>query len=425
MKENWWQGLTKIGMRPGMERTADLLRRLGNPQLRYPIVHVAGTNGKGSTATLITAALMSQGYRVGLTTSPDLGQINERVMINLEPLDPQAWNRLGDQVEAAGSQMTDIPTFFEAVTALAFLAFAEHAVDVAVVEVGLGGRLDATNVIPSPMLTVITPIAFDHMDRLGNTIEQIASEKAGVIKNGSRVVIARQPYPAAKDVLLEKSKQMGVEFFEAELSPECDSAGVWWSDSEAGAMRVPLLGAYQMENVATARAALSVLQKLGWISDWEALRKSWATVKWPGRFQVVSHNPLWVIDGAHNLHGVMGLVNTLSREPWNRYRWHVIFAVLKDKPGSAMLEALLPFAARVTLTQVPGDRGINPLPLFERYGSTVPMVVIDDPLDAVRYARTGRGGPQDAVLVCGSLALLSYLNQHRVFLPQAANVVEQ
>ncbi|MCL4351896.1 MAG: bifunctional folylpolyglutamate synthase/dihydrofolate synthase [Firmicutes bacterium] len=325
MKENWWQGLTKIGMRPGMERTADLLRRLGNPQLRYPIVHVAGTNGKGSTATLITAALMSQGYRVGLTTSPDLGQINERVMINLEPLDPQAWNRLGDQVEAAGSQMTDIPTFFEAVTALAFLAFAEHAVDVAVVEVGLGGRLDATNVIPSPMLTVITPIAFDHMDRLGNTIEQIASEKAGVIKNGSRVVIARQPYPAAKDVLLEKSKQMGVEFFEAELSPECDSAGVWWSDSEAGAMRVPLLGAYQMENVATARAALSVLQKLGWISDWEALRKSWATVKWPGRFQVVSHNPLWVIDGAHNLHGVMGLVNTLLRDPWNRYRWHLIF----------------------------------------------------------------------------------------------------
>ncbi len=408
-----------------MERTSDLLRRLGNPQLRYPIIHVAGTNGKGSTATLLTAALISQGYRVGLTTSPDLGQINERVMINQEPLDPGTWNRLGDQVEAAGSQMTDIPTFFEAVTALAFLAFSEQSVDVAVVEVGLGGRLDATNVIPPPLLTVITPIAFDHMDRLGNTIEQIASEKAGVIKTGSRVVIARQPYAAARDVLLEKSKQMGVGVFEAELSPECDSSGVWWNDSEAGDMRVPLLGAYQTENVATARAAVTVLQQLGWISDWEALRESWANVKWPGRFQVVSHNPLWVIDGAHNIHGVMGLVNTLLRDPWNRYRWHLIFAVLKDKPGEAMLEALLPFAVRVTLTQVPGDRGINPLPLFQRYASEVPMVVIDDPLDAVRYARTVDAGSQDAVLVCGSLALLSYLNQHRAFLPQSANVVEQ
>ena len=424
MKENWWQGLTKIGMRPGMERTSDLLRRLGDPQLRYPIIHVAGTNGKGSTATLITAALMSQGYRVGLTTSPDLGQINERVMINQEPLDPDTWNRLGDQVEAVGSQMTDIPTFFEAVTALAFLAFAEHSVDVAVVEVGLGGRLDATNVIPPPLLTVITPIAFDHMDRLGNTIEKIASEKAGVIKTGSRVVIARQPYPAARDVLVEKSKQMGVSLFEADLWPECNSSGVWWSDPEAGDMRVPLLGAYQTENVATARKAVSVLQQLGWITNWEALRTSWANAKWPGRFQVVSHNPLWVIDGAHNLHGVMGLVNTLSRDPWNRYQWHMIFAVLKDKPGQAMLEALLPFAAHITLTQVPGERGANPLPLFQHFASKVPMVVIDDPLDAVRHARAAHAESQDAVLVCGSLALLSYLNQHRAFLPESANVVE-
>ncbi len=428
MKENWWEGLTRVGMRPGLERTLELLDRLGNPQLRYPIIHIAGTNGKGSTAALVTEALISQGYRVGLTTSPDLGQINERVMINRIPLDPAEWDRLGALVEQAGRQLAEIPTFFEAVTALAFLAFDIHQVDVAVVEVGLGGRLDATNVIPVPMLSIITPIAFDHMDRLGNTISAIAGEKAGIIKPGTRLVLARQPYREARIVAVEAARRLGVEITEPLHFGELDDRGVWWNDPEAGEMRVPLLGAYQIENVATARAAVSVLHELGWVRDWSQFRRAWAAVQWPGRFQVVHQDPLWIIDGAHNPHGVEALINTLRRSPWDRYRWHLIFGVLADKPGEAMLERLLPFVSEVILTRVPTERGADPKNLYARFACKLPIKVVEDPVQAASEMRSQAMDGGDAVLICGSLALLSYLNQQEVFLVKmqtSSNIVEQ
>ncbi len=416
MKENWWEGLERVAMHPGVDRIQALLAKLGDPQTRYPIIHVAGTNGKGSTASLVTTALMSQGHRVGLTISPDLGQINERVTVNRVPIDPELWDQLGQEIEAAGQPLDDIPTFFEAVTALAFLAFHRQRVDVAVVEVGLGGRLDATNVIPTPVLSIITPIAFDHQERLGSTIQSIAWEKAGILKSGTRLVLAQQPFPEAQRVVRLRAAELGVSLVEPKIFGTLDGSGVSWRDTEMGEVRVPLLGAYQVENIATARAAVGVLGEMGWITDPTRVRDAWREANWPGRFQIVQRDPLWVIDGAHNPHGVAGLVHTLRREPWSQYRWHLIFGVLSDKPGGEMLEALLPYVESVTLTHVPSDRGADPAPLLARFKSMKAMTVVRDPLEAVRRRQSiGMLDRSTAVLVCGSLSLLSYLNQQRAF----------
>ncbi len=411
MKENWWGGLDRTKVRPGLDRIQALMDKLGHPERGYPIVHVAGTNGKGSTAALIAAGLASQGYRVGLTVSPDLGQINERVMLNRRPLEQELWDRLGEEIEAAGVALPDVPTFFEAVTAMAFLAFRHWQVDVAVVEVGLGGRLDATNIISAPCLAVITPVAFDHMDRLGDTIGEIAAEKAGIVKAGSRLVLGRQPYPEARHLILHRAQSLHVPVTEPAWFPEVREDGVW-GQSPVGPLSVPLLGAYQAQNVATALSAMQVMETKGWVRDWDAVLADWARFTWPGRFQVMRRDPLWVIDGAHNPHGVLGVVETLKMEPYRRLRWTLVFGALADKPASDMLRLLLPFVHSVILTRIPSERAGDPALLQ----SVAPGAeIVEDPWDAVRLA-ISRAHSQDGVLTTGSLALLGYLlQQHRQF----------
>lgn len=409
MKDEWWHGVERSQMRPGLARITALLERLGHPERKYPVIHIAGTNGKGSVAAMVSQALMAQGYRVGLTTSPDLGHINERVMINRVPLDPLLWDQWGEEIEALGREMDEPPTFFEAVTGLAFLAFARLAVDIAVVEVGLGGRLDATNAVPPPLLSIITPIAYDHMDRLGHTIEAIAGEKAGIVKPGSRLVLAAQTYPTARETILAIARDRGVPVVEAVDSATTDSRGAVLEDPTWGEVRVPLLGAYQKNNLATAWTAILELHRLGWMPDLEKARTALAAVSWPGRFQVIRRQPYWVVDGAHNLHGIQGVVDTLRQPPWNRIRWHVVFAVLSDKPGEAMIKALLPHVYSVVLTRVPGDRGTDPDRLRAYVPPSFQPVVAEELTDAVRVAESRLTTAEDGVLVTGSLALLMHL----------------
>ncbi|PSR37600.1 MAG: bifunctional folylpolyglutamate synthase/dihydrofolate synthase [Sulfobacillus thermosulfidooxidans] len=404
MKENWWADLERNKIRPGLERIGSLLEKLGHPERGYPIVHVAGTNGKGSTAALIADALTSQGYRVGLTVSPDLGHINERVMLNRQPMDPALWDQLGQVIEDAGRNMPDVPTFFEAVTAMAFLAFHYWQVDIAVVEVGLGGRLDATNIIDPPCLSVITPVAFDHMDRLGYTIEAIAGEKAGIIKAGSAVVLGPQPYPAARAVIMEKARGLQVPIVEPHWFPVVGPDGID-GISPHGPIHVPLLGAYQVQNVATAYAAMETLAAKGWVKDWSRILTQWSHFSWPGRFQVMQREPLWVIDGAHNPHGIGALVETLKLAPYRDMRWTIVFGALADKPAGEMLQMLKPWAHRVIVTRIPSERAGDPLQWREMVPSAT---FIDDPWEAVQAA-LAEAKAQEAVLATGSLALLGYL----------------
>ncbi len=415
MKEEWWQGQSRFGIRPGLERIEALMERLGHPERAYPVIHIAGTNGKGSVAAMVTDALVAQGLRVGLNTSPDLGQINERVSINRVPLEESLWDRFGQEVEEAGRNLSDVPSFFEAITALALLAFARLRVDVAVVEVGLGGRLDATNIVPPPLLTIITPIAMDHTDRLGHTIEAIAGEKAGVLKFGSELVLARQSFPAARTRIVAEAAKWSVPVFEPEVEAWMTETGPALRIREGREVRVPLQGAYQTGNLETAWTAIERLALKGYVPRLDLAIEALKTVHWPGRFQVVSESPLIVVDGAHNLHGIDGVVATLAREPWNRKRWHLVFGALSDKPAEDMLDLIAPLVGDVVLTRVPGERGRDLSSLAPRLASDHWVKAVDDPVNAVEEALRRMQRPDEALLVAGSLSLLMYLNQRGLF----------
>lgn len=411
MKEEWWGNAPASAIKPGLDRIAALLAALGHPEMDYPIVHVAGTNGKGSTAAMITAGLTAQGYRVGLNISPDLGQINQRVSLNRTPIDPGLWDTLGAEVERAGFMLAQTPSFFEAVTALAFLAFSRLQVDIAVVEVGLGGRWDATNVIGPPLLSVITPIAYDHMDRLGDTIEAIAGEKAGILKAGSELVLARQTYPAAARVIRERARDLGVPVFEPEGDAWSGPEGAFYSTS-ATTVHAPLLGTYQAVNLAAAWTAIEVLARMGWIDDLDAARGGIADVRWPGRFQLLKTHPPVLLDGAHNLHGIGAVAESLAEEPWREIEWHLVFGTLSDKPAPKMLEKLLPLVSRVYLTAVPGMRQGRPETLLASVEPRLQPQLFADPALALKRAlEDSQTRPRGGVLVTGSLALLACLFQ--------------
>ncbi|MCY0879077.1 MAG: bifunctional folylpolyglutamate synthase/dihydrofolate synthase [Firmicutes bacterium] len=406
MKTEWWGGHGEWRLKPGLERIQALLDRLGHPERAYSAVHVAGTNGKGSVSAMIAKGLEAEGYTVGLTTSPHLLTVNERVQINGEPLPEAEWDRLGDIIEDAGHNMNPPPTWFEAVTALAFLAFQRRAVDIAVVEVGMGGRWDATNVIPPPVLAVITPIAFDHMQYLGSTIEAIAGEKAGIIKPGSEVVMAQQPYPQARERLLAVAEERGVPVTEVSPRAQMTPAGPELRTETGIVVRVPLLGAYQQSNLDTAWTALERLHARDWVRDLARVASHLSAVSWPGRFERVSQDPLVVLDGAHNPHGIQGVVATLATPPWNQYRWHVVFAVMRDKDYGEMLSQLAPRVDELTLTRVPGDRGAVPVEVLRAVPAGVAARVDEDAVGAVRRAVQHARSSGQAVLVTGSLHLV-------------------
>lgn len=411
MKQDWWQGQSRFGMRPGLERIRALLDQLDHPECAYPTVHVAGTNGKGSVSAMLTEVLMSQGFTVGLYVSPDLGQVNERVMINRIPLDEVQWDRYAAEIESAGQGLADVPTWFETITALAFLAFSRQSVDIAVVEVGMGGRLDATNVIPPPLLAVVTPVAFDHTGFLGGTIEAIAKEKAGIIKPGSELVLAAQPYAKARDQIFKVAEAHEVPVHEAKTRAVLTADGPELRRESGAAVRIPLKGAYQANNLDTVWTAVERLDALGWVTDVERARRSLQTVRWPGRFEVISEAPLVVVDGAHNPHGMKGLADTLRSAPWDDRHWHLVFGVLADKSAAEMLNVIVSQVDSIILTRVPGERGRDPKTLLKDIDPEKPVRVVDEPSQALEEALSALHHPQDAVLVTGSLALLSYLRQ--------------
>ena len=406
-----WENQFSPAIRPGLYRMRALMERLGSPHTRVPMIHVAGTNGKGSTAVMITAGLSAAGYRVGLTVSPDLGRVNDRILIDGEPIADGQAEQLADAVKAAGREIGDAPTRFEAIVAVALLAFRQREVDLAVVEVGLGGRLDATNVIPAPLVAVITPIHFDHMALLGHRIEQIAAEKAGILKPGSTLVLADQPHPAAAEAIMRRARELGVEIRRPRGEVGVDAEGPWYCLPEGERLRSGLVAAYQAQNLATAWTVLEVLAEGGWKLDWQRATEAIASTRWPGRFDVISHVPLTVFDGAHNPEAAQALVDSLSVQPWQSFGWHLLFGGLADKAVHAMLKILEPGMRSVTLTSVSGRRGMDPLEVAQQWRGDRSLAVIAEPSQAYASVRQRAlaEGPQAAVLVTGSLAFLADL----------------
>lgn len=350
--------------RYGLERMRELMRRLGNPQDRLRYVHVAGTNGKGSTCAYLEAVLRRAGYRTGLYTSPFIEVFEERIRVNGRNIPADRLQALTLQVRDAAEGMCDEarvagvtnwhdehPTAFELMTAVAFLYFAECACDIVVLEVGLGGRLDATNVIARPDVCVIARLGFDHTALLGNTLAAIAGEKAGIMKPGAPVVSWPQE-AEAEAVLYNRAAELGCSLVCADFSrlKVCATSLV---DVASGFGEIPLrqflykgeryqtqlLASYQPENAAVALEALEVLRSEGWAITPEAVREGIAACAWPGRFEIVGTRPLRIVDGSHNPQGIAALADTL-REELAGVDLAFVLGILADKDYPLMLREL-------------------------------------------------------------------------------------
>lgn len=340
----------------GLERMRDLLARLGNPQDRLRFVHVAGTNGKGSTCAFIERILREAGYRTGLFTSPYIERFEERIRVNGNNISLDDLCEVTLAVRDCAEAMDEHPTEFELMTAVAFCHFARQSCDIVVCEVGLGGRLDSTNVIAVVEASVIAPVALDHCALLGNTISAIAQEKAGIIKPGVPVVSAPQePEAEARLRAVAAERGSSLRFVDVHaLSGSNDdfTYGLW------SHMRVALAGSYQRINAATALETVAVLQERGWRIPDDAVRVGLAQASWSGRFEFVAHAPDIIVDGAHNEQGAQALASELVvRYP--RARIVFVVGVLADKDYASMLDALVPLAAQVVCTEPPNPRALG------------------------------------------------------------------
>lgn len=340
------------GSRPGLSRIKELLSLLGNPQNDLRFIHIAGTNGKGSTSAMTESILRAAGYKTGLFVSPYIKEFNERIAFCGTPISNEALAAATAAVKPFADSMQDAPTEFELITAIGLVYFKSMQCDIVVLETGMGGRLDSTNVITDPLATVITGIALDHTEYLGDTIEKIAAEKAGIIKPGAPVVWGGRS-AAARHVIEETARAQHAPFHAAEDTPitvlKFDLSGtvVEW---KGRAFTLPLLGTYQPQNLATVLTLFDALRARGIAVCEEDLCRGLLQVRWPGRFEKLSEQPLIISDGAHNPEGILAAADGI-RTYFKDQRVLLLTAVMADKDYHGMVKALAPLATEVfTLT---------------------------------------------------------------------------
>lgn len=380
----------KAGAKFGLERMQTLMAALGRPEQGQRFVHVAGTNGKGSTSAMIASVLREAGYNTGLYTSPHLVSPVERIQINGVPVSEDEFAAAFAEVHAVAEE-EDHPSYFETVTAMAFLLFARHC-DISVIEVGLGGRLDATNVI-TPELCVITPVSFDHEAYLGNTIEAIASEKAGILKPGIPAVIAPQ-LPGAEDVILKAAwKAIRSGPVESLVVTTEDSAFV----SEGTRFACPLAGRHQIENAQTAIAACRTLG----IDD-GVIAGGMAKASWPGRLEVIQRDPTFILDGAHNPSGAAALAAHI-REFYSRKPVWLVYGAMRDKAIEEVTSQLFPLADKLIVTAPNFPRALRPQAILDVHPH--PNAVIAETVAEARALAQGAQADA-AVFFTGSLFLV-------------------
>ena len=331
--------------RLGLERTRELLGKLGDPQKKLSFVHVAGTNGKGSTCAMLASVLQAAGYRTGLYTSPYICRFNERMQVNGESISDEVLAELTELVMPAAEQMSDHPSQFELVTAIAMRYFLDAGCDIVVLEVGLGGALDSTNVIDRPEAAVITNIGLEHTEYLGNTLAQIAAAKAGIIKPGCTAVCYRgapEVEAVFEDVCRERGAELVKADFEALQPLSADLTGQYFRRGSEK-LFLPLLGAHQLRNAAVALDTVDVLRRHGWRVPEAALRQGLAHTVWPARFELLRREPVFIVDGAHNPQCVQALVQAIEAYlPGERVTF--LTGVLADKDYMTMLRCMAPYA---------------------------------------------------------------------------------
>lgn len=356
----------QLGVKLGLETMHALAQKIGNPEKDLNFIHIAGTNGKGSTAAMLDAILREAGYKVGLFTSPHLISFGERIQINRIPLSEEKIVALYEgfqpalfEVEANASLHT--PTFFEITTALALLAFREAQVDWVIWETGLGGRLDSTNIV-QPKFSVLTAISFDHTQWLGATLRQIAIEKAGIIKKNGPVICAPQVEEVEQIIRQRAQEQETPCFFvnQKNIFLENETCEGQKFSYRGISYQLSLLGTHQRQNASVVLETVNQLRESGVNISEEAVTNGFKTVSWPARFQILQKNPLVILDGAHNEAGIEGLVKQY-RSLFGEAKINLIFGVLADKNIDAMVNQLLPIIKKVALVAPMSSRALKPV----------------------------------------------------------------
>lgn len=337
-------GLYRKGTKPDLSRVQYLLHALGDPQKRLKFIHIAGTNGKGSTAAMSASILQRAGYKTGLFTSPYIYRFNERIQINGQQIPDGDVISLTARLRALAQDMPEPPTEFDFVTAMAMEYFATQGCDIVVLEVGVGGALDSTNVIPAPEVAVITNIGLDHTDLLGDTVEKIAAVKAGIIKPGCHAVTYRGSAGVEavyEQICREKQVPLIKADFDSLRSVSCSLEGQVFDCGSRKALELPLLGAHQQHNAAVVLAVMDALVSRGWQISEENIREGLKQVTWPGRFDIISRDPLFIIDGGHNPQCIDALVTNIQDYLAGR-KVIALTGVLADKDYGDMFRPVLP-----------------------------------------------------------------------------------
>jgi len=408
--------LTKYGIKLGLKNINYLLYLLGEPHKKLKIIHVAGTNGKGSTCSLISSILQSDGYRVGLYTSPHLIDFTERIKINHKPIDRKKVSELLERIKpyiekVANTPSYGHPTFFEVITSMAFLYFFEEQIDFLVLEVGLGGRLDATNVC-EPLISVITHIDYDHMDKLGNSLEEIAREKGGIIKPKGIVISSKQyeeAYKEIKKIADEKNslvyctgREVSYEIVKSDINGVIfDLKGIYNNYKN---LYTPLLGRHQADNATTAITATEALKIRGVNISEKAIRVGLEKAKWTGRLEIIQNNPTLILDGAHNPSGIK-IVRQALKEIFSYQRLILVLASFADKDYKKMIQIIAPEADLIIATKTMSPRAAPPQVIAKeaaQYIEQNKIIVIENIPQAINCALSN-SKKDDLICITGSL----------------------
>lgn len=395
-----WQG-----SKPGLSRTRELLRLMGQPQDSLSFVHVAGTNGKGSTAAMLASVLRCAGYKTGLYTSPFVSCFNERMQVNGEQISDEELAEITSLCAPLAESMPDSPTEFELVTAIAFEFFKRRGCDAVVLEVGMGGRLDSTNVIASPLCSVITNIGLDHTRELGDTAEKIAAEKAGIIKPNCPTVIYDLPQ-SVRQVIAEKCEEQGSKLTAADFSKICPVSdgldGQVFTYKSSDALRLPLLGAHQLKNAAVVLETIAVLRQGGLAISNEAVSQGFLLAHWPARFEIIAEKPYFVVDGGHNPQCAETVAGSLNKY-FPGEKKVVLFGVLADKDYMGLALQLNRAADEFVTITPPSPRALDASALAERLAVfKKPVTACGSIAEGIEAARARAGG-SGVVCSVGSL----------------------
>lgn len=411
---NYLDEVTKYGSVLGLENMYEMLQRLGNPQNDLKFIHIAGTNGKGSVLAYLSAILKEAGYKVGRYISPTLFCYRERIQVNEAYIEKEALARLVTRIADVAEDLKAHPTAFEIETALGFLYFQEQNCDLVLLETGLGGLLDATNVVTTTVMEVMSSISMDHMGVLGNTLGEIAENKAGIIKPDTLVVTVEQK-KEAMEVLLRVCRDLGCRMEVARFSKATDIIYDYeWQQFTYGGyrdIRISLAGAYQIENAVLAIEAAKGLMSLDYKISEEALRAGMESAAWKGRFTVLSKEPVFVIDGAHNRDAARMLQESIELYFADR-KLYYIMGVFKDKEYEEIIRMTAPRAERIIAIETPDhDRALPAKELAKAIAKVNPHVETAENIRSAVEKSMAAAGKEDVILAFGSLSFLGEITK--------------